>query len=104
MTYIASRRQKARKRHVCSGCCEPIEPGTVYNVTLSTDVRDFMAWKEHTLCGEILNTLGDSEDGFYEGDVWEYLKNVDLATVVEEWAHDYEAMVDVAFMWAKANG
>ena len=78
-------------------------PGTEYSIILSVDGKDFIAGKEHTLCGEILNTLGASDDGFESGDVLECLRNVDLDCILYEWRNAPDTMVEVAKLWAEAN-
>jgi hypothetical protein len=43
---------KARKRHVCHACCEPIEVGTHYVTYVTVDVEGpgFETWRLHGEC------------------------------------------------------
>jgi len=102
-THISGRTQTARKAHQCDGCLGVIEPGTQYNVIISVDGRDFVAWKEHPLCGEILNVLGASDDGFESGDVLECLSNVTLSEIEYEWRNVPDTLVEITRLWKQAN-
>ena len=79
----------ARTSHCCSGGCTP---------TCGTRGKDFIAWKEHTLCGGILDVLGDIDDGFESGDVLECLQNVDLNCIIYKWRNVPDKMIAVALM------
>ena len=71
--------------------------------TCGTRGKDFIAWKEHTLCGEILDVLGDVDDGFENGDVLECLRNVDVEDILYEWRHQPRQALAVVSMWTQAN-
>lgn len=48
-TYVGLRegRHKARKRHQCSTCGEPIEPGEVYRIEVAIWDGEFGAYRQH---------------------------------------------------------
>lgn len=63
-TYFGSATVKARKRHRCYLCGQPIEPGETYVRHSAADYGKAHSWSQHPECDAA--TIGWDEDD------WEY--------------------------------
>lgn len=53
MTIISDETVKARKRHICNLCGQPIHPGEEYRKCVNKD-GDIFTWREHMRCGKMV--------------------------------------------------
>jgi len=60
-------RRTARKSHVCEGCTETIDPGTVYFVTSALWEGEWSRWKHCIRCDAMFNAIinANAEFGYY---------------------------------------
>lgn len=61
---------KARKRHRCALCQEPIEPGDIHHVRKGVNSGDFWTMRIHPECYDYEQQPGIVDEDWYE-DIWE---------------------------------
>jgi hypothetical protein len=75
MQILSETTPTAKKKHRCSFCGQPINPGEKYELQFIVNDGDAFAWKAHPSCSELASKLdmyrqcdeeGVTEEDFYE--------------------------------------
>ena len=56
---------KARKKHTCDWCCQPIEKGEIYNFAVYKN-DEIYPWRSHIYCIKLIAALNMEGDDFDE--------------------------------------
>ena len=72
---ISTKKQKARKRHICDWCKHDISKGDIYLRATVVDGGDINTWKSHLYCEELtkrLNMFDEGEISSWDFDIFVY--------------------------------